>query len=117
MLIRLFLILVIVSTPFYLAYGSPTNTGGGGSTISFTSPINCNDPQSCLDSIFSAAIKIFTPILGLTVMWAGALIMTARGNETQLKKGQRALWWSILGFVVILVATMIGGVVKDIIGP
>jgi len=49
------------------------------------------------------------------VIWAGIQIMTAGGNEEQLKKGKKTMTWTIIGVAVVVLVDFIVGFIKELI--
>lgn len=79
-------------------------TGNGGSKIGIVSNLK-NGSTSDWQTLISAAIKLLLSIAGVLAFIAftaaGIMMVSARGNEDQIKKGKDILIWSILALAVI----------------
>lgn len=62
------------------------------------------DPRLIIGNIIRAIISVSGALALIMFVYGGLLFMTAGGNETQIKKGQRVLVYSILGIIVIAAA-------------
>ena len=57
-----------------------------------------------IKAVLSIVIKIGIPVASLFIIWAGFLFITAQGNETKVTAAKKALFWSCVGFGVLLAA-------------
>ncbi len=97
----------------------PTGTGATPSNPSFVVKIqnplkgNTSDIYSFMKSIINnILIPIGGVIAALYIMYAGFLLVTAQGNEGQIKKGRDAFFWAVIGTAVLLGAWVIFDGVK-----
>lgn len=105
----------LFNAPLPVLAGEDGDTTGGSATkISLESPFNCDDISSCFADLFELVIKIATPIAVLMIMYGAFLVMTSREDANQRKKGLHAIWWAILGFAIILLASGIMGILEEI---
>lgn len=88
---------------------------GPGTTITLVSPFDCSDITSCFAKIMDVVVKVVTPVAVIMIMYGAFLVMTSRDNATQRKSGLHAIWWAILGFAIILLASGIAAVLTDIV--
>ena len=56
------------------------------------------------DNILRFLIDISFILVVVAIVWGGILIMTSGGNKSQFEKGKKAIWTSLTGLVIILVA-------------
>jgi|GEM_PF-2870371 len=84
--------------------GSYTGTSTNGTKIGIVANLKANS-ASYWGDVISAAIKFLLSIAGVLAFIAftaaGILMVTARGNEEQIKKGKDILIWSILALAII----------------
>jgi hypothetical protein len=106
-----FLIGSILSIFFYAqsAFAQGQTTGSGGQTTSggcpagtICNPITATSLNGLLLDILQGVIKIGIPVIALAIIYAGFLLVTARGNEEQLKKGKNTLWYTVIGAAILL---------------
>lgn len=53
-------------------------------------------------------------ILGIIV--GGMYIITGLGNQSQVEKGKKMIFWSIVGMVVVALAVVIIGIISSALG-
>ncbi|OGZ42005.1 MAG: hypothetical protein A3C80_02565 [Candidatus Ryanbacteria bacterium RIFCSPHIGHO2_02_FULL_45_43] len=51
--------------------------------------------------------KYALPLVGVAIVWAGFRIVSAQGNEEQLREAKRMLYWSIIGTAIVVGAGVI----------
>ena len=83
---------------------SATQTGAGGCAPgTICNPIpSVTSLNGLLLAILQGVIKIGIPVIALAIIYAGFLLVTARGNEEQLKKGKNTLFYTIIGAAILL---------------
>lgn len=104
---------------------NPNNpTPGSGSTgvnITVPDPLQCSGSGpaiACvLQRIITAMYYIALPIVTLMVLIGAFQIMTAGGNAEKVTKGRNTIMYAAIGFVVILFASGITGIIRSILTP
>ena len=82
---------------------TPTDTGSGGSSgFTLQNPIGADSIQDLLATILSAVVQIAIPFLVLAIMYVGFLFVVARGNPEKLAQARQALFYTLLGALIIL---------------
>jgi hypothetical protein len=123
---KVFLSLILIQAllvPFAFAQGIPQPTdgipqpsggsGGGGTGFNFANPLGSGSLAGFIDSLLGLLIRLAVPVIALFIIWAGFLFVSARGNETQLTKAKKTLWYTLLGAAVILGAQVISGIITS----
>ncbi|MBI5220918.1 MAG: hypothetical protein HY978_03765 [Candidatus Liptonbacteria bacterium] len=54
--------------------------------------------------------------MAIIILWGGIQIMTARGNPEQVSQGGKTIWWGVIGFGIILLATSVPYILKSAFG-
>jgi FtsH-binding integral membrane protein len=84
----------------------------GGQSTSL--PAYCDEAQ-----VYNRITFWLYYIIGLaavvSLIYGGYLYMTSRDNEAQLKKAKRLITWTIVGIILALLATVIVGIVVNLI--
>ena len=120
----------ILLTVIYLTLSATVFAQGGSAPVtpSAPSPSNINiqiqNPFRAGDSLFELARTIVNnvilPIGGvlavLAFIYSGFLYVTARGNETQLKKAHLALLYTSIGTAILLGSWVLANVICQTIG-
>lgn len=95
--------------------GTPV-PGGAASRIVLQNPLSgINSIPDLLAAILQVVIIIAIPIIIFFIMLAGFKYVTARGNATQIQDASRALLYAIIGGVLILGATAIAQIIKNLV--
>jgi len=82
---------------------------------SLPNPIPGCESLSCIvgkivPHLRNIALVVFT----IMIFVGGYILMTAGGNEEQIKKGKSALLWAVLGYLAILIAEGLRFIIEDI---
>lgn len=93
-------------------YGS-SQPGGGNSIGNF---ISSSDFVALATNIANWIFTIALPIAVIMIIWSGILFMTAGGKEDKVATARKALTWSIVGLVVILLAKSFPSIISNLIG-
>ncbi len=68
----------------------------------FKNPITAGTFAQLVEELATAVRDIAIPIVVVFLIYAGFLFVSARGNETQLKKAKETFYWTIIGAVVVI---------------
>jgi hypothetical protein len=100
--------------------GGQEDPPGGGDPITekIVNPLRVNNIPELLAIILSAIIQIAIPFLVLAMMWVGFLFVAARGNASKLAEARQALYFTLLGALIILgaqtLATILSGTIAEL---
>jgi hypothetical protein len=95
-----------------LADGGPIGTGG---QITLQNPLGTQSLADIVAAILSAFFTLSIPIVSIMVMVGGYYILTAAGNEENLKKGRQTITYAVIGFAVILLANGVVSLVRELL--
>lgn len=89
---------------------------GANSRVTLQNPLSgINSIPDLLAAILQVFIIIAIPIIIFFIMLAGFKYVTARGNATQIGEASKALLYAIIGGVLILGATAIAQIIKNLV--
>src|SRR3989344_8479907 len=71
-------------------------------TPKFENPLKAESFKALVVNLMEIIIQIGIPIGVFFIIYAGFLLVTARGNEDKVKKGKQFLLWSVIGTAVLL---------------
>lgn len=116
-------ILDVLSIPAAFAQSGGTGgtggtgyTGGtGGGEITLQNPLGSQSLADIVSAILSALFTLSIPIVSIMVMVGGYYILTAAGNEENLKKGRQAITYAVIGFAVILLANGVVSLIRQLL--
>lgn len=96
--------IINLAIPFFVESAGVGETSGWGG---LTNPLASRDFPSFLKSIAVAVGKIGLPVAAIFIIYSGLMFVTARGDETQLKKAKSTFMWAMAGTAVLLGAWVI----------
>ncbi len=95
--------------------GAPATTQSD--TGGLTNPLNnINSLPEFLNKILEAVVQLGTIVLILAIVYVGFLFVVAQGNEEKIKSARGALFWTVIGGLVLLGAQTIGMVISSTVG-
>ena len=90
--------------------------GGGAVVPSIANPLSIPDIPALLAAILNIIVQLAVPFLVLAVMYVGFLFVVARGNPEKLAQARTALWYTLLGALIILGAKTLATILSSTIG-
>lgn len=100
----LFFIILIISVHGALALEILNPLGDGGSDI-----------PTLINTIAKWLLGIGSTIAVIVILWAAFLFMTSGGNQTKVTLARQTLWYAIIGLALLLLATGVSELVKNIL--
>lgn len=91
----------------------PAEEGAGPSTEGgLSNPLKADDIGELITLIVSAIARLMTIFLVLGLVYTGFLFVFAQGNEEKLKTARQALFWTVVGGILVLGISAISEVLK-----
>ena len=102
--------LILLISIFYLLPSISFAQGTGSGQF-----IPCDGPDCTFTSLLQLVQNVFDfvvnklalPLATITIIYAGFIILTARDNPAQMKKGRSMMIKVVIGFVILLAAWLI----------
>lgn len=111
---------IVILPIFTFAQGDFDANTNCENALGICNPIRATSIQCFVKDILEFVAQIGSIFIILALIYSGFLLVTARGNETQLSKGKQALLWTIIGGAIVLGAWAlsigIASTVSDITG-
>ena len=85
-------------------------------TPQFTNPLTTDSFQELLYALLRILMVIGVPVVIFFIIYAGFMYVMARGNAEQVQTSTKALTYAIIGGLIILGATVITGIVTNLVG-
>jgi hypothetical protein len=110
--------------PSLLSFAADANTSGQDSNTtgsdpnpgqpagSITNPLKVTSIEGFLVAVIEILLVFAIPIIVLYIMYAGFLFVTAGGESSQHEKARNALFFALIGGVIILGAFLIIDIIK-----
>jgi len=78
---------------------------------------DCGDLGCVATKIINALYYISIPIVSIMVLWGGFQILSAGGDPEKVKTGGKTILYAAVGFIVILLANGVVGIINSIVSP
>lgn len=95
---------------------APPNIQPGGGQITLSNPLGSQSFADVVVKIWGALFTLSIPIVSIMVMVGGYYILTAAGNEENLRKGRQTITYAAIGFAVILLAGGVVNLIRSLFG-
>ena len=109
-------LLLLISLQAHAATG-----GVQGADATLTNPLAAQNIEDFLALILKIVITIGFPIIVLAVVYTGFLFVAAQGKPDELTKAKQALFWTLVGALIILGAQVLSlaiqGTVNELRAP
>ena len=79
-------------------------------------PLGSDTFEELLDVITYWLFVFSIPIVSIMILYGGFKMLIAAGNPTKIEAGKQTIIWSIVGFIVIILARGAALIIKDILG-
>ncbi|MCX6788395.1 MAG: pilin [Candidatus Jorgensenbacteria bacterium] len=104
--------------------GSGNNTGGlgiggggnAGSDMQLQNPLGVSSINGLINRIIDILIILGIPIASGMIIWAAFLFMTSGGEPDKLTTARHAILWTVIGFVILLIAKGIASIIRSVMG-
>lgn len=111
----------MLSLAIFLLFFSPLYAADGDGGIKNPLKDEFSTVPGFIAAALQAMVMISLPVLTLFIVYSGFLFVSARGNSSQLETAKKNFMYVIIGAILILgawvIATLIGGTVKQLIEP
>lgn len=114
---KIFFNLLIVIFCLSLIFSMASITRANGNLITIRNPLTEGTQfEDIVDNLIDFVFNIAIVLAPLTTIIAGFLLVTAGGNLEQINKAKAMIVWSIIGFLIILLAKGIMAVIMNLLG-
>jgi hypothetical protein len=90
--------------------------GGGGITVTITSPTKWKSLQEMINAITSFLYAFSLVVVPLMIIIAGFFFVTAAGDPKKIEDAKRIILYALIGFIIILLAKGIISVLEQTLG-
>ena len=98
--------------------GGGTQPGGGGTQPSgqrLTNPLRYGTLEEILGGIANFLFAISIPLVVIMIIIGAFYLIAAGGNDQRVTTGKNIIKWAVIGFVVILLAGSVAGLIKNLL--
>ena len=79
-------------------------------------PLQATEFEDIIDNAINFIFNVAIVLAPLMIIVAGFLFVTAGGNPEQINRAKAIIIWTAVGFLIILLARGIMGIIKNILG-
>jgi Ni,Fe-hydrogenase I cytochrome b subunit len=85
--------------------------------VTFPNPLSGIETiTDLINAIINFLIFKVAPLVAMAlIIYAGYLYMSSGGNEQKVKTAHKALIWALIGFAIVLIASSVPGIIKEIL--
>lgn len=94
------------------APGPESSSGSSESEGELGNPLAVDSIQDFIAEILTLVAQIALPLVVLALVYTGFLFVTAQGNEEKLNKAKTALFWTVVGALVVLGASVLAEAIE-----
>ena len=91
---------------FSLAYADST----------IINPLKCNTIEECIDRVITLILYVATAVMPILIIYAAFLYMTSAGNPEKVGRAGKTIWYTVVGYAIILFSKAFVYIIKDIVG-
>jgi len=85
-------------------------------TVAFPNPLSYDTFAELVDAVISWLVIISTPIIALLIVIAGLVFMFSGANPNLQKTARNIIFYSLIGYAIILFARVLMSVVTGVTG-
>lgn len=78
-------------------------------------PVKAQTFAALVQGLADAVIKVSIPLVGIFLVYAGFLFVTAGGDEKKLETAKTTFYWSIIGAAVLLGSSVLARAIVDLV--
>ncbi len=73
-------------------------------TVTFTNPLATQDFRAFIDNILNIIFTVGLPLSVVMMLIGGILIVSAGGDQSQIEKGKKILFYTLVGLTLLFMA-------------
>ena len=85
-------------------------------TVCYCNPLMGDGLGSIIDPIIGFIFKISMVLVPLLVIYGAFMIVTAAGDSAKIEQAKKIIFWTLVGFVIVLLSRGVGDLIEVIIG-
>lgn len=99
--------------------GNTGDTGGSGTSsknihINYVNPISVDTIDAFIAKAIDALVMLLTPLVVIMIVWTGFLFIKAQGNAEALGVAKKALLYTVIGAIIVLIAKGFSLAIKSV---
>ena len=98
------------------AYCADTTLDMPDDTVCYCNPLTGDGLESITDPIIGFIFKISIVVVPVLVTYGAFMIITAAGDADKITQAKKIIFWTLIGFIIVLLSRGIGDLIEVIIG-
>lgn len=98
--------------------GNGDTTGNSASSknihINYVNPISVDTIDGFIATAIDALVMLLTPLVVIMIVWTGFLFIKAQGNVEALGVAKKALLYTVIGAIIVLIAKGFSLAIKSV---
>lgn len=79
-------------------------------------PLKAETFEELIDNLINFVFQIAVVLAPLLIIIGGLYVIFAAGDPYKVERGKKIILWTIIGFVIVLLAKAIGGIIRYLLG-
>jgi hypothetical protein len=104
----------VLALAAFQVFAAGATTSGGG--VGIDNPLGDVELQDIIQKIINFLFGLALLICPIFIIWGGFEIATAAGADTKIKEGRQKITYSLVGLVIMALASAFVKVIKTILG-
>ena len=88
---------------------------GNPPDLHIDNPLGCGEATECVQNLLNGLIFLAAPVVAIMILVGGFQIMASGGNEEKLKSGKNTILYAVVGYAIILLASGVAAIIRDIV--
>ena len=98
-------------------YCADTTLDMPGGSVCYCNPLGDNvGLEAIIDPIIGFIFKISIVVVPLLVVYGAFMIITAAGDVTKVEQAKKIIFWTLIGFIIVLLSRGVSDLIEVIIG-
>ena len=85
-------------------------------TVCYCNPLSGDGLESISDPIIDFIFKISVVVVPVLVVYGAFMIITAAGDAEKIKQAKAMIFWTLIGFTIVLLSRGVSDLIEVIIG-
>jgi hypothetical protein len=89
---------------------------GGSNSVTIVNPLKANSFTELIDRVMGYALEVATALLVLMILVSAFQLLSAAGNTEKISVAKKTIFYSVIGYVIILIAKGLTSIISDVLG-
>ena len=85
-------------------------------TVCYCNPLGGDGLESIIDPIIGFIFKISVVVVPVLVIYGAFMIITAAGDADKIKQAKQIIFWTLVGFIIVLLSRGMSDLIEVLIG-